>query len=120
MGSPLESMAIARGGLAVEIMHNERDAEQWLKNFLQKVQSETGNIKALSLLGFSQLFEERLGILCSHQLIKIVVKGRPLGNECDCEHKREPKGRNERSAPQRAFKPGKIASAMGEISAITQ
>src|SRR6266480_3172145 len=118
--SRVELVAIARGGLAVEIEHDERDSEQRLENFLQKAQGKSGNIKAPSLLGFSQLLQKRLRILCGGQLMKVVLQGRPFGNERDCQHKREPQGRNEGSAPQRALKPGKIAPAIRKISAVAQ
>ena len=51
----MELLPALAANLAVEIKHNERDSEQRLENSLQKIERESRNFEAPSLLGFSQL-----------------------------------------------------------------
>jgi len=50
----------------VNVDDDERDPDQGLKNFLQKAQRKTQNVKTARLLRFSQFLEQRLWILRRH------------------------------------------------------
>ena len=41
--------------LALEVKHDKCYSEYWLEDPLQEIQAETGNIEAVSLLGFREL-----------------------------------------------------------------
>ena len=50
----------------INVENDERDPDQRLKNFLQKAQCKTQNIKTARLLRLSQFLEQRLRILRRH------------------------------------------------------
>ena len=50
----------------INVEDDERDPDQRLKNFLQKTQRKTQNIKTARLLRFGQFLDQRLWILCRH------------------------------------------------------
>jgi len=54
----------------INVEDDERDPDQRLKDFLQKTQRETQNIKTARLLGYSQFLQQRLWILCRHYFIE--------------------------------------------------
>src|SRR5207302_9857498 len=89
-------------------------------NFLPNDQHKSKKIEPTSLLGFSQLLQKRLHILCRYEVNNIVLQRRPLGTQPDRQHKGKPERRNQRSAPRRPLKPGESAATAREISAIAQ
>ena len=105
---------------AVEIKHDESDAEERLQNSLQDTHSQSCVIESVGLEGGVHLLVKRLRVLGAHQFDEIVAQHRPLRNNCDRENKREPNRDDERAAPNWALIPGKIASTASEISALTQ
>src|SRR5262249_41612904 len=82
--------------------------------------SESGNVKAAGLLRLGHLLQQRLRVLCRRQLIEVLVQRFPLRTEVDRQHNGKPDRGDECTPPQRALKPGKIASAACQIATFTQ
>src|SRR5205823_13632580 len=103
--------------LAVDVKHDKCYSDYWLEDPLQEIQTETGNIEAVSLLGLGEFLQKRLWILRRRQLVKIMPQRCPVRAKRNRLHKGCPNSYDIRSAHVRQLKPRTDEPAAREVSA---
>src|SRR5439155_21366339 len=63
--------------LAVDVKHDKCYSDYWLEAPLQEIQAETGNIQAVSLLGFGDLLQKALWPWGRREVVKIIIQRCP-------------------------------------------